>query len=206
MDMGGKRMSILRDVVFFMLIFQLAIQITNQIEIIPGIHLNTGQITPNLGTATILNGVVQTINYTQTAFKSINNVTCGSGVPCNVVYTLSFLNLINYNWQIDINQSFEIMGYDTGLPIGQLMNIVGFTLILLLTVINLVVGMFLLFIALIFDITIGAIPFYISIFSLIDPNLGFLLGTCLGGLQMVVIGWEILKICTILVSTLIAMI
>jgi len=199
-------MSILRDIVFFMLIFQLAIQITNEIEIIPGYNLNTGQITPNLGTTAILNGVVQTINYTQTAFKNINNVTCGSNVSCNVIYTLSFLNLINYNWQIDINQNFKIMGFDTGLPIGQLMNVIGFSLILTLTAINLVVGLFLIFIALIFDITIGAIPFYISIFSLIDPTLGFTLGLCLGGLQTVVIGWEILKICTILVSALIAMI
>lgn len=199
-------MSVLRDIVFFMLIFQLAIQITNQIEIIPGIQLRTGEITPDLGTSGILNGIVQTINYTQAGFTSLSHTTCSSNVSCDVTYTLSFLNIINYAWTIDINEKFEILGVNTGLPIGQLMNVIGFSLILFLTIINLVVGMFLLFIALIFDITIGSIPFYINIFSLIDPTLGILLGTCLGGLQTVVIGWEILKICTVLISALIAMI
>lgn len=206
-------MSLLRDIVFFMLMFQLSLQVTNLVQIqgpspgLPGgLYLNTGQINPNLGTSAILNGVVQTINYTQTAFISLNHTSCGSNVSCNVVYTLSFLNIINYNWGIDINQHFLIFGIDSGLPIGQLMNVVGFGSVLGLTLINLVVGMFLLFIALIFDITIGAIPFYITIFSLIDPTLGAVLGLCLGGLQCVVIGWEILKYCSILLSALIAMI
>lgn len=199
-------MSVLRDIVFFMLIFQLSVQIVNNVEIVPGVYLNTGEITPNLGTSAILNGIVQTINYTQTGFVSLTDTNCGSNISCDVTYTLSFLNIINYAWTIDINEQFVILGVNTGLPIGQLMNVIGFCIILFLTVINLVVGMFLLFIALIFDITIGAIPFYISIFSMIDPVLGILLGTCLGGLQTVVIGWEILKICTILISALIAMI
>lgn len=199
-------MSVLRDIVIFLLCFQLAIQITNQIEIIPGLQLRTGQITPFQNWYDPMNGLIHTTNYTLNAFNSLTPTNCSSNSSCVVTYTVSLLNIINYNWALNINEHFLILGLDTGLPIGQLNNLLGFIAVMSTAWINFSWGLGLTVLGMIFNITIGAIPFYSNLLGLIDPNLGPIIGICLGGLQMFVVGWELVKIAMILLSALIAMI
>jgi len=199
-------MSVLRDIVIFLLCFQLAIQVTNQIEITPGLKLNTGQITPFQTWYDPMNGLIHTTNYTLNAFNSLVPTYCSSNSSCVVTYTVSLLNLINYNWSLNINEHFLILGFDTGFPIGQVMNLLGFLAVMSTAWTNFIWGIGLTILMMIFNITIGAIPFYSNLFSLVDPSLGPFLGICVGGLQMFVVGWELLKIGMILLSALIAMI
>jgi hypothetical protein len=230
-------MSLLRDILVFMFALQLALQVTNHIEIIPGLHLNTGQLSPFTAWYDPMNDLITTLNYTQ---QSLNpsiptsnngtgscNVTCSnawvhknnlrwdcvwatdffypagrcelsSGDACDsspvfVTYILSFLNIFAFSWVINLNEYFSILNVSTGLPTGQIMNVVGFVLVLLLAAINLIVEIFLIILMTVINITIGSIPFYINLFSLIDPVLGNILGTCLGGMQILVISWAILE-------------
>jgi hypothetical protein len=242
-------MSMLRNIVMFMFALQLAIQVTNHIEIIPGVMLNTGQLSPFTTWYDPMNDIITTLNYTQqslnpsipasyntstgacnanflTACSAVNDsASCNDGwvyyhngrfnckwntdffhpagrceldilcdqSPVFVTYILSFLSSLTYSWTININDYFTIMDFNTGLPIGQIMNIVGYVSVIVLAIINLVIEIVLVLLMTLINVTIGAIPFYINLFSLIDPVLGSILGICLGGMQMLVVAWAILE-------------
>jgi hypothetical protein len=232
-----------------MFALQLAIQVTNRVEIIPELYLNTGQLSPFTTWYDPMNDIITTLNYTQQSLNptipasyntstgacnaiflngcsaATDSVTCNNGwvyyhssrfnckwgtgffypagrceldimcdqSPVFVTYILSFLSSLTYSWTININDYFTIMSFNTGLPIGQIMNIIGYISVIVLAVINLIIEMVLVLLMTLINITIGAIPFYINLFSLVDPVLGSILGLCLGGMQMLVVAWAILE-------------
>jgi len=64
-------MSVLKNIVVFMFCLQLALQVTNHIEIIPGLYLNTGQISPYLSFYDPLSDIINAINAAQNAFNGV---------------------------------------------------------------------------------------------------------------------------------------
>jgi hypothetical protein len=251
-------MSVLRNIIMFMLFFQLALQLTNYIQIqgpsasLPnGLYLSTGEITPFTIWYDPMSDILNTLNETQQALNPIiptscnsssstcsanylsgcsaalTNASCSSGwvyyhnmrwnciwatdyfnpagrcelstTPCDctgsqyVTYIYRFLNAFSISWTIDANAYFYILNYNTGLPSGMIMNAIGLGLFLIISAANISLEFLLIFVIVILNVTIGAIPFYSNLFGKIDPVMGGLLGVCLGGIQMLVIAWEVNK-------------
>jgi hypothetical protein len=251
-------MSVLRNIIMFMLFFQLGLQLTNYIQIqgpsasLPnGLYLSTGEITPFTvwydpmsdllrtlnETAQVLNPSIPTScnvsssscssNYLTGCSTALTNASCSNGwvyynnmrwncvwatdyfnpagrcelstTPCDctgsqfVTYIYRFLNAFSISWTIDVNSYFMIMDYNTGLPTGAIMNFFALIFYLLISAVNIVLELLLIFVIVLLNVTIGAIPFYSNLFGKIDPVMGSLLGVCLGGIQMFVIGWEVQK-------------
>jgi hypothetical protein len=132
-------------------------------------------------------------------------LTSGGSCDCagedKVTYSYRFLNAVSWAWTINKNDYFTIgfsllgvaVGWNTGLPIGQLMNIVGLVSFILVSGVNIMSSFLMIILIVLFNVTIGAVPFYVNLFSKIDPVMGSLLGVCVGGVQMFVIGWELNK-------------
>jgi hypothetical protein len=197
-------MSLLRDIVFFMLIFQLSLEVTNLVQIqapsteMPdGLYLSTGEISPFQTWFDPLNDLVVNLNSTNNALNSFNEFSGPSNTSVRFVIPRLWWITINIQWDVYVHPDSSAVIPLIGIPLQW------FDLIALLASILLVVifttamsswAFVWILVMLLFNITLGAIPFYISLFSLIDPVLGMVLGTCLGGLQMVVVGWELIEV------------
>jgi hypothetical protein len=189
-------MSLLRDIVIFMFALQLAIQVTNHVEIIPGLYLNTGQLSPFTTWYDPLNDILISMNSTVMAFNSINQITNPTANTLN--FTIPKIGPISVNvlWSIYIHPDSSAVIPLIGIPLiwfdlGYLA--ISIIICIGIGIINALVGFILVILMTLFNITVGAIPFYINFFSLVDPVLGSILGVCLGGVQMVVIAWAILE-------------
>jgi hypothetical protein len=201
---GGQKMSVLRDIVFFMLIFQLSLEVTNLVQIqapsagLPdGLYLSTGEITPFQTWFNPLNDLIVNLNSTNTALQSMNQFTTPTNSTIRFTIPRLFWITTPFAWDVYVHPDSSAVIPLIGIPL-QWFDLGLLTVSILFVVIFTVFGAAWSFVAvlivLLLNVTLGAIPFYISLFSLIDPVLGFTLGTCLGGLQMVVVGWELIAV------------
>lgn len=183
-------MSALKNIVFFMFCFQLCLQVVNNIEIQPGVYLNTGQVSPGIDTSSLIYQITNTMNSTA---QNLNNIGT-SGGPNLVTYNFNLLAIMTYSATVNLTDTVA------GLPTGMLVGIVYTIFALAVAGIDLAFFGFLLLIGLLLSVTVGAIPFYTSLFSLIDPVLGTLLGTVIGGIQMMYILWGLIDYISKLIS------
>jgi hypothetical protein len=199
---GGQTMSLLRDIIFFMLIFQLSLEVTNLVQIqgpspsMPGgLYLSTGQITPFQTWFDPLTDLTVNLNSTNNALNSFNQFSSPTNSSIRFVIPRLWWITINIQWDVYVHPDSSAVIPLIGIPL-QWFDLIALVVSILIVVIFTTAmaswAFIWIFIMLLFNVTLGAIPFYISLFSLIDPTLGFVLGTCLGGLQMVVVGWELI--------------
>ena len=189
-------MSVLRDIVFFMFALQLAIQVTNHVEIIPGVYLNTGQLSPFTSWYDPMNDILISMNSTVIAFNSINQITNPTANTINFIIPKIGPISVNVAWSVYIHPDSSAVIPLIGIPLIWFdLGYLAISIILAIGVgiINALVGFILVLLMTLFNITIGAIPFYIGLFSLIEPVLGAILGVFLGGMQMLVVAWAILE-------------
>ena len=197
-------MSILRDIVFFMLIFQLSLEVTNLVQIqapsatLPdGLYLITGEITPFQTWFDPLNDLMVNLNSTNNALNSFNQFSSPSNSTLHFIIPKLWWITINIGWDVYVHpdQSAAIPLIGIPLQYFDLVALVASIIIVVIFTTAMASWAFIwILVMLLFNVTIGAIPFYISLFSLIDPVLGFVLGSCLGGLQMVVVCWELIAV------------
>jgi hypothetical protein len=202
--MGGKRMSLLRDIVFFMLIFQLSLEVTNLVQIqgpsasLPdGLYLITGEITPFQTWFDPLNDLAVNLNSTNNALNSFNQFSSPTNSSIHFIIPRFWWITINIGWDVYVHPDQTDKIPLIGIPL-QWFDLIALVVSILIVVIFTTAmaswAFIWILIMLLLNVTIGAIPFYINLFSLIDPVLGSVLGSCVGGLQMVVVSWELIAV------------
>jgi len=182
-------MSNLKKILIFMFCFQLALQVVNNIEIVPGVYLNTGEISPYTSWYDPLTDMVTSLNSTNTALHPTVTES-GDQTAVFVIQRILFINT-NIIWTVNISSgSTDFLGFPVPDLIFDLPLLILSALleaaVLLFTLIFSVLGLLFM---LIVNTTIGAIPMYIFLFSLIDPTLGTILGICIGAIQSLYIVW-----------------
>jgi hypothetical protein len=176
--------SVLRLAMFF-LIFHLMILIVNHIEIAPGYHLETGQIEPFISHYDPMEDIYKATSNMNTSMAWINGVSFNGSYMVVPVCLTTLKQNFCINAPVNPTAELDILG--SSFVYGPIIVLLVMLNALIFSFISMAISFILLIIVLILMVTVGAIPFWITIFSFIDPTLGLLLGTVIGGIQMVYI-------------------
>jgi len=171
-------MSDLKNIVIFILCLQVAFIVVNELEIAPGVKLSSSGINPVLDYYSPATDILTSINSTYQAF----NPTIDSAGSQTTTFHIDRILFIDPN----ISWSVTMVGADIW---GALFLFVSALVMLIIAIITLIFSCLGLIMLLLFMATAGAIPFYISLFSLIDPVFGAVLGGALGLIQLVYVIW-----------------
>lgn len=168
-------MSALRNIVVAMVAFQLALLVINQIEIIPGVRMVTGQI----------NNPSANLNYQLMNATMLNmNIVANGGSTTNQSVLICPFDYVIGGYFIN-SVSRICYNYQTRSQPSSIERVINF----LVSIITLICLGLIWILALIWGATFGSIGLYTSLFSLLDPVLGAVLGFAIGSIQAVLVLW-----------------
>ena len=177
----------------FFVVFHLMIFVVNHVEIAPGHYFNTGQIEPFQTHYDPLNDI---ISSTQNIQNAMNNI--GSNKSNNTITVKACWSILANNYCQNMYQ--DITANALGFTYGPIILLIEILISLIYAGISMAFDIFTLVILMILMITVGAVPFWTTLFSFIDPSLGFVLGLAFGSIQMVYIGLAIFRFSSAMIA------
>jgi hypothetical protein len=184
-------MSDLKNIVFFFVAFQLTLSVVNHIQILPpsadlpgGLYLNTGQIKPWLNNFyDPLTDIIESLSSTAVSFNAVS--AGGSNIIDFKILRIGFVNP-NLLWSVDT--TFNVFG----LPFGILELLISLFIIGACALFTWVFSAGFAILGLILNATVGAVPFWMTLFMLLDPTMGAILGLAVGAMQMIYVVWGLI--------------
>ena len=175
-------MTVLKSIVIAMFVFQLSLLVVNNVFIgDANVRMTTGQITNSQATIPmdLLNQTVGNLKASLTNAGYTNQ---------SIRFCSMQNNVLGIGWFINdfVQATLRIAYANSGDLVPK--EITNF-FVLIVSLITLVLVLLITFLALIYNSTIGAVFLYSSMFGLIDPVLGGILGTVLGTIQALLIVW-----------------
>jgi hypothetical protein len=169
----------------FFVVFHLMIFVVNHVEISPGHYFNTGQIEPFQEYYDPLADMAASTQNIQNAMNNLGSNRTGNTVTVQACWSF----LTTYCQPLSQDVTANAFGFVYG-PFILMIDVV---IALLFAGVSTCLNIFMVVIVMILTITVGAIPFWVTLFSFVDPTLGVVLGTAFGTIQMVYISLAIFR-------------